>query len=602
MIRTFGWILLVTSIHTVAAQEAYNKARVALGARDTAAAISAFLEAVKAGQKTSESNHYLGAIALGRGKVDEAVGYLQASLKSNDENVDAFRLLGEALLLKKDTSKAMASFRQAVKYGKKNPAVLAAYGKALLSVDSIDAAIRTLTEAELYAPENASVEASLGDAYQKQNVMVLAIVKYQKAAELEPKNIQWHFKLAKAYAKNRQYTEAVKEFDSIIAIDSLYAEPYLEKARILVAAKRHQQAVPVGKKLVQLQPKLKDGWILYARALFGAEDFVECVKVSRQTLQLDSSSVDVWRALAHSLVETKDYAASIGAFDALKRRATFNPQDMMKLGLALQQLKRDDEALQLLLTAVAADSANCDPYFALGSIYMNKRDYANGAIMFEKKITCDPKSLSAYINAAACHMQVGNLARARELLLLAIDLKSDFLLARLWLGRSYAMMDSLEMSGRQYDEVLKLIGTQTDKFRREAGEANGQRGQNYFLTKQYERAIEYLKRAIGLGYESASIELTLGQALILARGDNAEENKKKIEDAVKHFRRCVELEAGNAQGHLWLAQSLVFSRVEGDNAGNKKLTEEACSEYKKVVRLDPKNTDAAKGMERIGCN
>jgi tetratricopeptide (TPR) repeat protein len=299
-------------------------------------------------------------------------------------------------------------------------------------------------------------------------------------------------------------------------------------------------------------------------------------------------------------VETKDYPASVTAFDALKRRATLNPQDMMKLGVALQQLKRDDEALQLLLSAVAAESTNCDPYFALGSIYMNKRDYANAAAMFEKKIACDPKSLSSYINASASLMQVGNLARARELLLQAIELKSDYLLARLWLGRVYALMDSLEMSGRQYDDVLRLIGTQTDKYRKEAGEATGQRGLNFFLTKQYERAIEYLKKAIGLGYENASIELTLGQALILSRGDNAEENKDKIKDAVKHFRQCVALEPGNAQGHLWLAQGLVFSRVEGD-PGNKPLQEEACTEYKKVIKLEPRNQDAVKGMERIGC-
>jgi tetratricopeptide (TPR) repeat protein len=193
-----------------------------------------------------------------------------------------------------------------------------------------------------------------------------------------------------------------------------------------------------------------------------------------------------------------------------------------------------------------------------------------------------------------------NLPRARELLLRAIELKPDFLLGRLWLGRTYAMMDSLAMSDKQYDDVLQLIGTQTDKYRREAGEANAQRGQNFFIRKQYEQATEYLRRAIALGYDNGSVRLTLGQAIILSRGENADENQKKNEEAVKHFRRCVELEPGNAQGHLWLAQGLLFLRKEGD-PGNPALVAEACSEYKKVLKLDPKNQDAVKGMERVGC-
>jgi len=41
----------------------------------------------------------------------------------------------------------------------------------------------------------------------------------------------------------------------------------------------------------------------------------------------------------------------------------------------------------------------------------------------------------------------------------------------------------------QYDEVLKIINGEgnTDKFRKEAGEAHQQKGQLYFINKQYER-------------------------------------------------------------------------------------------------------------------
>ena len=61
------------------------------------------------------------------------------------------------------------------------------------------------------------------------------------------------------------------------------------------------------------------------------------------------------------------------------------------------------------------------------------------------------------------------------------------------------------------------------------------------------------------------------------------------------------LDPGLAVGHFWLGTTLVLMRVEGDNEGNKKLVEEACSEFSKCLRLDPRNEDARKAKERIGC-
>jgi tetratricopeptide (TPR) repeat protein len=87
----------------------------------------------------------------------------------------------------------------------------------------------------------------------------------------------------------------------------------------------------------------------------------------------------------------------------------------------------------------------------------------------------------------------------------------------------------------------------------------------------------------------------------LSKDDQPAESKRKNDDAVRHFRRCVELDPNNAQGHLWLAEGLMRSRVAGDDEVNKKLKEEACSEYRKVLKLEPKNDDAKKGLEKYGC-
>ena len=61
------------------------------------------------------------------------------------------------------------------------------------------------------------------------------------------------------------------------------------------------------------------------------------------------------------------------------------------------------------------------------------------------------------------------------------------------------------------------------------------------------------------------------------------------------------MEPASAPSHLWLAEGLLRLRIPGEDEANKKLKDEACSEFKKALRYDPKNPDAMKGMERVGC-
>jgi tetratricopeptide (TPR) repeat protein len=603
MKRTLLWMLTVTIVHVGWAQDFFNKAKVVLGARDTAAAITGFQDAVKAGQKSAESNYYLGAIAVAKGKWDDAFGYLQSSIKINDENADALKLLGDVYMYKKETQQALSQYRRASKFAPKSPEVATAYGQALLAADSVDAAIVALTWAKEFAPENASVYAALGDAYLKQKVVFSAVENYKKVLELQPDNLAVELKMARAYAKNRQYNEAVKAFDGAIALDSSSADPYLEAGKILQLAKQNRRGTPYLRKYVQLRPKSTEGWQLYAKVLFGADNFPEALKASEEALRADSTNADMWRIYLHSAVETKDFKIAALAFAGLERRNAVKPEDYAATMTMYFNLAQEDRALEFGLKAIAADSTNCDPYFNLGFIYMKKQDFARAAVMFEKKIVCDPRSLSAYINAGACYVQLKEFARAREMFMKSIQLKSDFLQGHLWLGRYYVQVDTFDLAQQRYEEVLRLIGDEISKNKSVYGEANQLLGSLYITKRQYERGIDAYRKAVNAGFENGSMHLSWGQAILQTidvKGD-PEENRKKNEDAVKHFRRSTELDPSLSQAHLWLAEGLLRLRIPGEDEANKKIKEEACVEFKKALRFDPKNADAMKGMERVGC-
>ena len=605
MKRTIVVLLVGCVVSFGYSQDFLAKAKVALGLKDTATAITNFEQALKAGQKPAEANYYLGMIKFSRSQFAEAKKYVDESVRIDDENVESLRLLGECELKLGDAQAAIARFRKVMKLAPKSTAVAASYGKALLAADSIDAAIQQLTRAKETTPDDPSIYESLGDAFAKQNVVPMVITNYQKAIDLDPRKTERRVKLARVYEKNRQYTDAVKQFDEIIKLDSTKADAYVQKGNIYLRAKMYKQAVPALRTYTQLQPKSVEGSVLYVKALSGANDDSAVVKEAKRSLKLDSSNVDVWRMLAQSQVETKEFADALASYDALTRRKAFKAEDQGKFGLALFRLGRDEDALKALTDAIMIDSSNCDAYFSLGSIYMKKKDYEKAAAMFDKRISCDPKtiSLAAYLNAAASHMQVKNFPRVRELLVTTIEKRPDYLPARLWLARYYTQVDSLDNAKAEYDSVLKQIGPNTDKYKTEAGEAYYLLGMYYFRKQQFGQAVESFRRSAGLGKEDASLRLTQGQAVMqtLDPTGDAAENDKKIEECIRLFRRTIELDASNVQGHFWLAQGLIRARKEGEDETNKKLHEEACNELRKVLKLEPRNEDAKKTMERIGC-
>jgi tetratricopeptide (TPR) repeat protein len=491
-----------------------------------------------------------------------------------------------------------------VKLAPKNNTVAGPLGRAYLAADSVDKAVQELTRAKETAPDDPTIYDALGDAFLKQNVVTMAIDNYQRSVELDPTNTARRLKLARVYEKDRKYTDAVKQVDEIIKLDSTNADAYYQKGNILVRAKMFKQSIPTLQKFTQLRPKDVVGSVFFVKALSGAGEDAEAVKEAKRSLKMDSTNIDVWRILAQSQVAIDSNEAAIVSFETMKRRKGFLPEDESPYGTALYKAKRYDDALKALTAAVATDTTNCDAYYTLGMIYMSTlRDYAKAAEMFDKRIACDPRlHMGAYMNAAASHMAVKNFARARVLLTAVVEKRPDYPRARLYLARYFVQVDSLELAKAEYDSVLKQASND-ERYKKEVAEAHFQTGMYYFTKQQYAAAVESYRKAAAYGADDAALRLNWGIAVMqtLDPTGSQADNNKKVEESIKHFRRVIEKEPGNAQGHLWLAQGLIRSRVEGDDAKNREIKEEACSELRKVLKIDPRNDDAKKTMERVGC-
>lgn len=512
---------------------------------------------------------------------------------------DSF-ISGKEEFNKGNYQKAISLFRDALKKQKKNPELYFLLGKALYNIDSLDAAIIAFTQARELDNKNPAIYVSIGDVYAAQTITPAAIIEYQKAIDVNMGYVEAHLKLAKSYKKLKRWNDAAKEYLIAIQLDSTNTVFYDELGNIYFLAKQYLNASRMYQKLTELQPDSLQPHILYMKSLYEIRDFENTIKAANKVIIIDSNHVDAFRIKAFSLIELKNFKQAEETVLRLQQKIGLNAEDYYILGKAQYGQDKKELAIQSYENAVKLDSTLVDAYTDLGAMYMMLRRYEESAIAYEKKIALDSMSLSAYLNASASYVQLRNYEKSRVLLRRAVEIKPDYIGTRLRLAQTYAFMDSLESAKREYDEVLALIGDQSQKYRNELIEAYNMITTIYFQKQKYLNAIEWAKKGMAVGADDASIRLLLGQALILSRGDDPDENRKRMEEAVKHFRQAIEYNPKNAQAHLWLAQGLIFLRIEGEDELNKKLADEARKEYKIVLQLDPGNPDAKKGLERIG--
>jgi len=77
----------------------------------------------------------------------------------------------------------------------------------------------------------------------------------------------------------------------------------------------------------------------------------------------------------------------------------------------------------------------------------------------------------------------------------------------------------------------------------------------------------------------------------------------KYEDAIAHFQKAVALDPRLLNARLYLATAYAQQYVPGaDTAENNQMGQQAIDEYKKVLQMDPKNTNSVKGIASLYFN
>jgi tetratricopeptide (TPR) repeat protein len=275
----------------------------------------------------------------------------------------------------------------------------------------------------------------------------------------------------------------------------------------------------------------------------------ETIPVAEQVLATTPKSPKALRYIARSYYALKNTPKAVEAYLNLEKADTLQLDDVRQLASCYVEQKNDSLAVSRLEQVLAKDSSLNALYNELGSAYMRMKQWDKAADAFQKRFQKDTTAIGAMINYALCNMVQQNWEQAETALEKVIELKPDNIYGHLYLARTYMQTERLKDAKKPYEMVVKLAAGQEEKFKKELAEAYKILGLLLLINKNYPPALEQLNNSIKLNDD-------------------------------------------DPQTHLWKAQTL--------QSMTKK--EDACKEYKKALKLDPKNKEAKKGIDILGCD
>ncbi|MBN1503502.1 MAG: tetratricopeptide repeat protein [Candidatus Eisenbacteria bacterium] len=509
-------------------------------------AISVLLPAFMADPFNAKVVLTLGRAYFAAGKPDSAEIMAKFYTGMEKKDPEGYILAARAALERKRCDNAYSILKKGLKANKNNVVLLVELGYTHMACDSVDQAIVSFTQASQISPGYAPAYKGLGDAYIKLNAVSVAIMQFEEALRADSTLVPLRYALAKLYFNERRFNEAADAYKYIIIQNPEDDDAARELGLIYYLADQFDNAASVLARYTERHPEDLEAWKMYTESLAESKKYAEAVAAADHVLKTDPVSPVALRASAKSQYMLKDYAKSISQYLELEQVDTLSADDQRYLGKAYFESgpKNDSLAILYMSRSAVLDSAQADIYPELGAAHMRAKNFAKAAEQYKKKFTMDRTAASAYVNYALCMEVLKNWEEARGALAIVMRDNPDYAPGHYHLGYVYSQMDSMQNAKKSYETFIALADT---------------------LQSKYSNELYYAYKFISVAY--------LGE--------------KKYQQAEAALNKAVTLRPNDPEMHLWLAQTL--------HALNKR--EEARKQYQLVLKYDPGNKDAKKGLD-----
>jgi tetratricopeptide (TPR) repeat protein len=556
-------LLIVNFYYSFSQNQSANELREFVNTKNFEQAYQMVEKAIKENQENQSVLLLAGDVYVEMDKNDKALEVYKKAYELDKKNFEALNKYGKMLTVNGKHNEAITYFQDAVKKFPKDMNVRLNLANAYLGTDSLNKAELIITQARELDTKSPDAFIALGDLYQKQRVYELARMNFEEALAINPNNVDARVKLAIAYfrlanqetdedLRSELYNRSLDEWNKITQQDPQNARAFYEQGRLLFFGGQYPNAAKSLNNFILLRPSGSLGRWYLAQSL---EKIGACDSAIKH-LQIVANEIDTVKKQANYLTalcmfDTKQYKQAIELFNKVSMDTNLTVIDMQRLGQAYLITGDTLNALASWEKAVTAGpEESCKIMNQMGILYQKLQLYDKSISILNRRIESAPCKDEyqhiVYYYLGLAFVQSAKPELAIEPFNKSIEANPEFLFSRISLADAYAATQKFELADSIFKSTIQIALKDTAK-------------NSFVLTQSYSKL--------------AGLYL----------------DKKKFADVAKIAEEWSKLSENEPYAYLYAA-------IAYHNLSNGK---QACINYRKVLKIDPKNSTAIKNLKAL---
>ncbi len=465
----------------------------------------------------------LALILVEQGLYEQALSIAEDLIARHPKNVDVLILYGRINHILKKYDSAGNAYAAVLEIDPKQEDIYLLLGAILSEKDETEKALALYQQLVQQYPDSYAGYYLIGKIYKKQNKRAEARSSFERALELQPALVEARFELVELYKQSGKHDLVIQMYREIMVLSPMDIRSQLELALFYQEIGKAGEATKIlyqlGKRSVEESTILRKIILLY----IDTKKYDQAIFVLTGMLKGAPDNSDLQYVIGVANDERGDWQRAIKFFQKVKPETLFYDNGVVHIAFLTQEHIGLDEAIVYLESIVAQNKNNVEFLLYLGSLYEEKKMFAEAAEILNRGLSMEPENTKLRFRLGVVYDKWGKKDACIEEMKVVIRQDPKDHHALNYLGYTYVDL------GVHLKEAESLIREALSQ-KPDDGYITDSLGWVFFKTGRYQEAVDTLERAN---------ELVRDDPVILEHLGDAYRKVGEPEKAVKTYRESL---------------------------------------------------------------
>lgn len=455
---------------------------------------------------------------------DEAIAKLEEYLEAHPRDSGSRMLLAKIFIRQGKNKKAAAQYRKVNELAPEDITSLLLLSELYLTNGEKELARDTLEEILQIDKLSYPAHVLLARLLVSDKNYDKAIDHYEQALF-----INWsadlQLELAEGFLQQKNYRKAIKLYRDLLDRDELNENARIALIHVYLLQKRENKALAELNRLKAISSRPERVDLTIARLYARRKEYTKAILLLEDVLKKDDIA-EARYLLAILHFQTQQYEITLQDLQGISRDSEEYEDGIFLQVRALRELKRDEQAIQLLESVIADEKGrNPDMYVLLASLYQYNKQKELGRETFVRGIKAYPKDDNLLYEYGLYLDYRGEHQQAIEVMQQVINLQPEHAAALNYVGYTWA--DKKIHLDKAFTYIKRAAELKPDN-----GYIRDSLGWIYYRLGKLEEAVKTLEQAVQLSPDDPAILDHLADVYL---------ESGRTGDALKNYRKALEL-------------------------------------------------------------